>query len=140
MREHEGAQREHIYDTSVSERAKRRGLSRQMSHVDLSSGNYTYYIIYAPDLGLVITVFAVREREHSRLGGSSEGARGGALRKYGGVWGEHVGARGSKRQHYRAVQGRAADIYIYSRSLKQALYCSLSALSCCLLHFSNNLQ
>ncbi len=36
-------------------------------------------------------------------------------------------AKGSKRQHYRAVHGARGRIYIHSRSLKQALYCSLSA-------------
>ena len=69
---------------------------------------YIYILYTSRTWGLVITVFVVREREHTVVacGGARGGARGGALRKYGGVWGEQ-----------EAALSRSAGGARYSRSL-----------------------
>jgi hypothetical protein len=53
-------------------------------------GDYYIYIIYTPNLGLVIALF-VHGREQGRFRGSSEGARGSSK----GARGSSEGARGS---------------------------------------------
>ena len=67
------------------------------------------YIIYTPNLGLVITAFD-REREQGRFRGSNEGVGGstqGAKGSSEGVGESTEGAPREQRNHCRAVQGHS---------------------------------